>query len=286
MVARKKPIRIAATSDLHLDFSGELTPERQVEEVARQMAEAQPDAVLLGGDLACSSAGFFRCVEIFAALEKPVGVVPGNHDLWADEAEGLSSETLFFRTLPALTAKAGGTWLENHDLVLERESGRVVICGSTAWYDYSAVDPRFSDVEDAEFARRKAESNADAWRMDWNRTDPDFAQHCRHQVLTRLQRQARRDDVEDLVLLTHVPIFEEQMVRKEDNPQWGFSNAYFGHLTLGESVRPMAKLRAVISGHTHQHRHCTLTRDPLAPLQVWVVDSDYGAPNWHLIEID
>jgi hypothetical protein len=276
-----KPIRLAITSDLHLDFSGNLTPEHLVEEVVRQIAAAKPDAILLGGDLACDSASFFKCVELFAALELPLGVIPGNHDLWTNENEDLSTEMLLTQTLPALARKAGAVWLENHDLVV----GSLAICGTIGWYDYSAVDPRFAGTPEGEFARRKAESNADAWKMDWSRADPVFAAECRAQILKRLKRHEARPETLGTFLLTHVPVFESQLVRKSNDDRWGFSNAYFGHLTLGAEILPLAKLKAVASGHTHAHREGLIQRSGLDEVKMLVVGSDYGDPTWHLLEI-
>ncbi len=42
------------------------------------------------------------------------------------------------------------------------------------------------------------------------------------------------------------------MLRKPDDFDWGFSNAYFGNLTLGRQVLETSKkVQAVVSGHTH-----------------------------------
>jgi hypothetical protein len=41
------------------------------------------------------------------------------------------------------------------------------------------------------------------------------------------------------------------MLRKPDDFDWGFSNAYFGNLTLGRQVLETSKkVQAVVSGHT------------------------------------
>ena len=71
-------MRIAVTSDLHYD----ITPQNHillpylVDEVRRQ----SPDALVLGGDLANSLAGWSEVLEHFGPLEMLKLVVPGNHD--------------------------------------------------------------------------------------------------------------------------------------------------------------------------------------------------------------
>ena len=48
------------------------------------------------------------------------------------------------------------------------------------------------------------------------------------------------------------------MCRKPNNRDWGFSNAYFGNLTLGAQVLERQKVSHVISGHTHVGRNAHL----------------------------
>ena len=88
-----------------------------------------------------------------------------------------------------------------------------------------------------------------------------------------------------IAVVTHVPIFEEQMHRKPDDRGWGFANAYYGNLTLGARLKDEPKLRAVVSGHTHWGINETLERKGLAAIDVRVVGSDYQIPNYTTIEV-
>jgi hypothetical protein len=78
-----------------------------------------------------------------------------------------------------------------------------------------------------------------------------------------------------------VPLFDEQMCRKPHDPDWGFSNAYFGNLTLGQRVLQMRKLQAVVSGHTHVERQASIGR---RAVPVSVLGSDYNAPVYTVID--
>ena len=75
------------------------------------------------------------------------------------------------------------------------------------------------------------------------------------------------------------------MVRKPGDERWGFSNAYFGNLTLGAGVLREPKVRAVVSGHTHAARRAEVRRPGGASVRAEVVGSDYGAPAFVLLDL-
>jgi len=75
------------------------------------------------------------------------------------------------------------------------------------------------------------------------------------------------------------------MFRKPDDPDWGFSNAYFGNLTLGQRVLKMRKLRAVVSGHTHVGREELVRRlDGGGDVAVSVLASEYHEPVYVVVD--
>ena len=55
----------------------------------------------------------------------------------------------------------------------------------------------------------------------------------------------------EIVVATHVPLFEEQTFRKPRDYQWELSGAYFGNFTTGRDVLACPKVTHVVSGHTH-----------------------------------
>jgi 3',5'-cyclic AMP phosphodiesterase CpdA len=262
---------IAVTSDLHLG----ITDEAQIRTLAARIAAERPALTVVAGDLGEPLDRFVACLRLFADLPGEVAVLAGNHDVWA--TGGHHSQALWERDLPEAVRAAGMLWLE--DQVWRRDGLAVV--GTLAWYDYSAADAFFRLMPSAFFARAKVGLNNDAHYIDWPWSDQDFAARLDAAFGERLARLEVDPDVRAVLVVTHVPIFEEQMPRKPGNLGWGLSNAYFGNLTLGQRVLGMRKVRAVVSGHTHIGRSGAVARprqrDRL-PLPVAVVASGYGAP--------
>jgi hypothetical protein len=273
-------MRLLVTSDLHYDPRGHLTDAATLRVLVETMAKASPSAVVLAGDLAHGLDAFGACVAMFTPLACPIYVLAGNHDVWKDKTRNIPSETLWSTELRKVTQASGGIWLE--DAVAR--FGRIGIAGSLAWYDYSAID-RDADVSPAAAGKLKPHLNNDAHWIDWDRTDIGFASTLSDALVARVQTLVRDPSIERIAVITHVPILEEQMHRKPGDKTWGTSNAYYGHLTLGERLRHEPKLHAVVSGHTHWGVETLCPRPGLAPLDVRVVGSDYKIPNFLSLEL-
>src|SRR5947209_810942 len=142
-------IKLAITADLHLP----ITPAERLEALAREMADFNPDAAVLGGDLAESLADLERCLTLFKErLPCPVWVIPGNHDLWVRRSS--DSRRLWLEHLPQAVADAGCRWLEGTAFVL----GGTAVAGTIGWYDYSAADPSVQ-ASALTFAQQKYQFN-------------------------------------------------------------------------------------------------------------------------------
>jgi 3',5'-cyclic AMP phosphodiesterase CpdA len=271
--------KIIVTSDLHLG----ITPIETVRALARQIAAKQPDLTILAGDLGEGPTNLLACLALFGDLPGRVAVLAGNHDVWA--RGGLGSQQLWERELPRVVREAGMIWLEEDAW----RDDDVTVIGSLAWYDYSAVDPRFAQRSAAEFAARKHEFNLDGRKIDWTWGDAEFASQLGAGLCRRLDDEEADSTIRATLLVTHVPIFEQQMCRKPLDARWGYTNAYFGNLTLGRRVIGASKLRQVISGHTHVGREGLVSRSRLngaGDLPVMVLASDYGKPVYHVVQTD
>lgn len=273
-------MRIAITSDLHYDPHGHLTAPDAVRDIASQIAETRPDLVVLAGDLGHGIASFTACVEHFTSRALPVAVLAGNHDVWRDDDAKIGSEALWSERLREATRALGAWWLEDHS----PRFGDVAVVGSMAWYDYSGVD-RTVRATPAQCAVAKRMFNNDAVWIDWPWSDVELATKLADGLVARLLSAVADPTVRSVVVVTHVPIVEEQMVRRPEDPRWGFSNAYFGHLTLGERVVREPKVRAIVSGHTHCAVRATLERERGESIDVRVIGSEYGEPAFELIEV-
>ena len=251
-----------------------------VQELVWHIEHDKPDAVILAGDLAHGLEQFAACLAMFSDFEVPVGVVGGNHDIWKDKEAGHSSTELWEKLLPQAVADAGAVWLEDESLRI----GDVAIVGSMAWYDYSAIDPKFAVPEKA-LIKFKKRVWADSRWIDWRRTDKEFAAELGAGLMERLAEAGADDSIRDILLVTHLPLLEEQIRRTRYNMAWGVTNAFFGNLTLGKEVLQVEKLHTIVSGHTHVGRQATVSRNGAASVEAYVVPSDYGKSAHIIIEV-
>jgi 3',5'-cyclic AMP phosphodiesterase CpdA len=260
-------MRIAVTSDLHLPR----TPAATIAALVADLLTHAPDAVVLAGDLGESSDDTGPCLDLFRPLACPVLVLAGNHDLFPGRA---SSRQLWERVLPEAVRQRGFHWLEDGPFVREG----VAVAGSVAWYDYSAADPALGATA-ADFAREKHYFSPDD-RLDWPWSDPAFADQVGRNLLEVLDRLEDDPAVRQVVVVTHMPILESQVLPWPNNPDWGFMRAYFGNLTLGREVLRRGKVTHVVSGHTHKGYEGRLELPGGRTVEVRVVDRREGKPGW------
>lgn len=266
---------IVVTSDLHLG----ITKEAHISQLAKRIETEQPGLTVLAGDIGEGLQNFRACLSLFSRLPGTVAVLAGNHDVWA---RGYHSQDLWERHLPEAVRDAGMLWLED---TIWRQDG-VAVVGSIAWYDYSAVDPTIPPHPSTYFATQKGKYNLDAKYVDWPWTDGEFAARVGDALCTRLAQLEADSAISSIIAVTHVPLFDVQMARKPADQRWGFSNAYFGNLTLGQRILQSKKLRTVLSGHTHVGRNGTVTRPDmpdLPPIPVSVLASDYNHPVYQVL---
>ncbi len=269
--------RIAATSDLHFDANGQLTAPAKVRAVLDAMVASGADAIIVAGDIGHPLANYCQCLDLFAGCRIPVGVVAGNHDVWRDQDH--DSQRLLEEVLPIVSRQRGCRWLEQDRIVI----GSTAIVGSMVWYDYSGAESL--GLEPSYFADAKPRISNDALWVDWVWSDPEAAGMLRMGLRATLEDLERDDSIRRVVVVTHVPVFEGQMLRNPDNFAWSVANAYFGNLRTGRVIARFPKVRVVISGHLHTSRTTTVSRTPMADIHAIVVGSDYGDPDWVLVDV-
>jgi 3',5'-cyclic AMP phosphodiesterase CpdA len=267
---------VVVTSDLHLGITGRY----QLQVLAEDITAKRPDLTVLAGDIGEGLSNFVSCLKLFLGVPGVVGVLAGNHDLWA--RHGYCSKDLWERQLPEAVRAAGMLWLE--DMVWR--SGGLAVIGSLAWYDYSAAE-RTSEWPEF-YAANKSKFNADGLYIDWQWADREFADRLGDQLVTRLDHAEHEAGIQACLVVTHVPLVEEQITRRPWNRRWTLGNAYFGNLTLGRRVLQFRKVQAIISGHTHVGRHGNIARPDfpeMAPVAVYVVPSDYNRPEFVTVHL-
>ena len=103
-------------------------------------------------------------------------------------------------------------------------------------------------------------------------------------LLADLDALEKDPAVQRVLVVTHVPILEEQLARRPRDLDWARATAYFGNLTLGASVMKRPKVATVVSGHTHEGRRARVYRRGGTPVTALVVGSDYRRPAFLTVE--
>lgn len=254
------------TSDLHLGFDTVASIQFQKHKIVQH----DPAVVIIAGDIGESVKNFRECLRLFSDVKCPVGVIIGNHDLYAYDKR-YPSEELWTKVLPRIAKKLGFVWMEEENIVV---NGTAFI-GTVGWYDYSSntlkVSDRFYEEEKGAFI-------SDGSYIDWLRTDKDFAAALLAGLVKRLEKAQNDPAVRRIIVVTHVPLFKEQMVRHgSDNL---YADAYFGNFTMGKEVLRFSKVTDVISGHTHRKVDKVVRN-----IRVQVVPSDYFKPAFITLEL-
>lgn len=97
-LSKERPLRVVAVSDIHLGYA---TGKTMLQDYVRLIAAAEPDLILIGGDLIDNSVVPLykeKMMEELAALKAPLGVymVPGNHEY----ISGIEASADFIRQTP------------------------------------------------------------------------------------------------------------------------------------------------------------------------------------------
>ncbi len=259
-------MRILVTADLHY------RPAQRAAYLAfaEWVREQRPDCFVIAGDIGHPLRLFQRGLQLFGDLRCPRALIAGNHDVYRGEH---GSRALWQEWLPRIAAEEGFVWLEEQSLSL----GGVGICGTMGWYDYSSRAPHLA-IPDADYRALKGQVNHDADYVDWPWSDVAMARYLGRGFAARLGRLDADPAVRQVVVVTHMPIFEPAIPRHPESAYWSLLSAYLGNFTLGQVVRGHPKVSHVVSGHLHRERSWS---EPgrAGPIECHVVGSRPGAPS-------
>lgn len=255
--------RLAWCTDIHLDF----LEDPEIEAFCEEIVRAEPDAVLLGGDIsvAPSLEGHLRTLETH--LRRPIYFVLGNHDYYGASIAGVRGEvrrlcrsSRWLHWLPdagvaKLTAK---TALVGHDgwgdgRLGARTGSRVLMT------DFQVIEDLVSLKTKDLFARLAALGN-------------DAARYFRKVLPEAFKRFPR------VVLLTHVPPFRESCWHEGRISDDDFL-PHFTCKAAGDVLRQAMEAHpdrdlTVLCGHTHGQGYAEI----LPNLRVWTGAAEYGKP--------
>lgn len=282
--------RVAWLTDIHLNF---LSPPG-VEEFLQRVDQLQPDAVLLGGDIAEAPdfAGYLR--RMARAWPCPIYFVLGNHDFYrgsirevrraAAEVETPDAQQQVGLHTPGCSSSksdeqseattAALTYLTacQQPIVLTPHVGLI---GHDGWSDGRAGNYAQSEVmlNDYFLIEELATARYKPRRLEvLQRLGDEAADHARRILPAALAR------FEEVVFLAHVPPFIEACWHegKTSDANW---SPHFTCVALGEALRevmlrhPQRRL-TVLCGHTHSPGVAHI----LDNLTVHTGGAEYGQP--------
>lgn len=276
-------MRILITADLHY------APSRRAEYLAfaRQVEELAPDCFVLAGDVGHPLRLFRRGLQLFERLNCPRLLIAGNHDVYrgaaqAGEDAALGSRALWEAHLPAAAREEGFVWLEDATW----RQGPVAVCGTLGWYDYSARSPHLPFAAE-DYGHLKKLVNHDADYIDWPWSDRAIARYLARGFSTRLRALESDPTVQQIVVVTHVPIFPPALPPYPQNEVYSLQRAYLGNFTLGELVQEHSKVSHVVSGHLHRAGEWRIGREgSRRDIQFSLVGSEKGRPGMVMVELE
>lgn len=241
-------MRIAITSDIHIDKNGPET----LEVLCSTVRAICADVLVVAGDIATAPTTFLQTLLALRQSVPEVVVVAGNHDVWSHPtavAAGMHAWVRLDKLLPALCLEAGVRNLDAGAVQL----GDITFCGSLGWYDLSMTDPSLgappSAYVEGKFGGLQWMDHVYAVWPD--ETGERLGPAAVAAVLReRLRAQLAAAATDRIVAVTHMLPFDAQLHHKE-SPGWRFCQAFIGHRGLGDVIRADPRVELAIAGHTH-----------------------------------
>lgn len=236
-------MKIAATSDIHYDL---ISSEKDYDELRRLITSLEaekPDVLLIAGDIV--GLGIAKLEECLGQFEKICSqrlIVLGNHDYWSANLDT-------FKRLELLGSKiesCGFHLLDDIPKVIEN----IGFAGNCGWYDYSFADgkpPAGSSYEKKMFNGCVIWNDAIFIRL--GKTDKEYTD----ELLEKLENDIKslENNVDTIIAMTHHIGFQDMVIRKENDAEWNFANAFMGSKSIGKMLLQHPKVKYHICGHTH-----------------------------------
>lgn len=232
--------RLVWVTDIHLNF----LKGRQIQEFCRTVKEQQPDALLVGGDIAEAPTIEAYLTILENELTCPVYFVLGNHDFYRGSIAGVRAE------MGALTRKSRRlAWLPAVGIVPVTET--VALIGHDGWADGRLGDYDRSTVllNDYVLIEELAGLSKARRHRELIELGADAAKYVSKVLAEGLDR------FQEIFLLTHVPPFKEACWHEgrisDDNWLPHFTCCAVGEVLVElMTAHPQQRL-TVLCGHTH-----------------------------------
>lgn len=265
-----RPRRLLVTADLH--FGVYPDGDAACLKLAEFVLEGGADALALAGDVGGTEPDTFAaCLDLFAGFPGLKMVVPGNHDVWADEGGSMMK---YREALPAVASDHGFVMLDRGPTSL----GRVGFIGNIGWYDYSFRNRELNiPLEQYEQGGLPGVCTwNDSRFIDWEYSDAEFTEECTRKLMRAYRRL--EPEVDHVVAVMHHVPFRELLYGRNSLAH-EFCRAYLGSERAGEMLLRCPKVRYVFCGHRHGAAECAA-----GYVRAFCVGSDYH--NKLLIDLD
>ena len=255
--------KIAWMTDIHLNF----LQRPEVVKFCRDVAETNPDAVLLGGDIG-DARTIETYIEIFRdALQCPVYFVLGNHDFY----HGAIAEVR--ERIKKLSAGSGRLhWLPDAGIV--PLTAKTCLLGCESW-----ADGRFGDYAHSQVMLNDYFLIDELTRLDSGERLKRL-NHLADVVAVGLEEilPEALDRFQTVILLTHVPPFMEACRYRGQNTgaEWlpHFSCKAAGEVIMKQMSKYPNREMLVLCGHTHDAFQIRIR----TKVEVRVGGAFYGVP--------
>ena len=267
-------MRIAWTTDLHLNFVSDAGVDRFVEKVR----DVHADAVVVGGDIGEADTFAAYLERVTDAIGLPIHFVLGNHDYYKGSISGVREVARELNQRSDLL-----NWLTESDPIWLTDNTALI--GHGGWGDARAADFLKSDVvlndylliEELRAASNPVVTSSEqilsTRLMEKLQSLGDEAvDHFRRVLPTALER------CDHVVVLMHVPPFREACWHdgnlSDDNWAPHFTCVAAGEVLLEFMEQHPQKRMTILCGHTHSSGSVQI-RDNL---EVLTGDAEYGQP--------
>lgn len=226
-------MNILFLSDLHLDNNKHYLKKDLLAPLIAYLNKQKPDLLVLTGDVTGDAKGTIQVLDkLTNETGIPIKFVPGNHDIYTDDASSWDGYALLKDHPTSLLGKP-----------LELPNGYVLI-GGMSWYDYT-FKPSFMNIE--EVMMHKANLWNDAVYAKWGMTDTEVYEQ-QHQAI---QEQLEKYQDKKIIFTNHfIPYVD--FITFTNDLAWNTCNSFMGSERLGKLLDTYANVEYVVFGHTHE----------------------------------
>lgn len=267
--------RTAWTSDVHFDFLSE----HQIIEFARGIASANPEIVLLSGDISVARDLVLHLSMLESVIKRPIYFVLGNHDYYGSNVEtmqkkmheltNMSEHLKYLKTLPYV------------------QLGSTAVVGADGWYDAG-----YGNGPKSRFVMADWHRIGDFAALESREKIISVAQKLSHASVTHVYNsiKAAVRYCQHIVVVTHVPPYPEThfyqgKIGDADAQPW-FTSRMMGDMLLDASKAFPQHKFTVLAGHTHGKFSGQIKDNLVVHVNGWDPGvKDYGNPIFNVIDL-